>query len=219
MRHAPRHATGRAGLLAIAASLALLAAACGDQAPGDEVIEIDPDDEATEEPAEDDVADDEEVTDDEATEEPAEDQATEDEATDEEDAAGDDDLRAEVELEVPAEEGSEDTETVTYTVVCGASASIEDTDDPAGWVDEEPSVEASDACEAAEALLADPPEQDPEAACTQVYGGPHTATVTVTHGDQEVAVDFGRTNGCEIGTWDEYEALLGEADMFGGVEG
>ena len=37
--------------------------------------------------------------------------------------------------------------------------------------------------------------------CTQVYGGPETATVTGTWDGEPVDAEFNRTNGCEITRW------------------
>lgn len=46
--------------------------------------------------------------------------------------------------------------------------------------------------------------------CTQVYGGPQTATVTGTAGGAPVEATFSRVNGCEISRWDAVSALLGD---------
>ncbi len=56
----------------------------------------------------------------------------------------------------------------------------------------------------------------PDAMCTQIYGGPQTATVTGTFRGEPVNAEFSRTDGCEIARWDKHVALLVEA---GGVEG
>ena len=42
--------------------------------------------------------------------------------------------------------------------------------------------------------------------CTQVYGGPDTATIKGTWRGRDVDSRFNQTNGCEIGRW---EALIG----------
>lgn len=47
---------------------------------------------------------------------------------------------------------------------------------------------------------------DPAAMCTQVYGGPDTATVNGTWRGRDVSSTFDLTNGCEIARW---EALVG----------
>lgn len=45
-------------------------------------------------------------------------------------------------------------------------------------------------------------------ACTQIYGGPQTATVTGTYRGQPVDARFSRTDGCEISRWDRVSAVL-----------
>jgi hypothetical protein len=47
--------------------------------------------------------------------------------------------------------------------------------------------------------------------CTEIYGGPQTATITGTFAGSPVDVALSRTNGCEIGRWDELSALVGPA--------
>jgi hypothetical protein len=54
-----------------------------------------------------------------------------------------------------------------------------------------------------------------DAMCTQVYGGPQTATVTGTLRGEPVDAEFSRTDGCQISRWDEHVTLLVES---GGVE-
>lgn len=44
--------------------------------------------------------------------------------------------------------------------------------------------------------------------CTQVYGGPETATVTGTWRGQPVLSSFTRTDGCQIARWQSLAALL-----------
>ena len=52
----------------------------------------------------------------------------------------------------------------------------------------------------------------PDVACTEIYGGPATATVIETvDGTVTRRARFSRINGCEIARWDEAEALLGAA--------
>ena len=48
-------------------------------------------------------------------------------------------------------------------------------------------------------------------ACTQVYGGPETATVSGTWRGATVLSSFKRTNGCEIGRWNALVGLLPRA--------
>lgn len=53
-------------------------------------------------------------------------------------------------------------------------------------------------------------------ACTEIYGGPQTATVTGTYRGEPVDAEFDRTNGCEISRWDAHVDLLVER---GGADG
>ena len=52
----------------------------------------------------------------------------------------------------------------------------------------------------------EPPATD--VACTEIYGGPETATVTGTIDGQSVNASFSRTDGCQIARWDALSALL-----------
>jgi hypothetical protein len=45
--------------------------------------------------------------------------------------------------------------------------------------------------------------------CTEIYGGPETATVSGTIDGKPVNAQFKRTNGCEIHRWDQVQGLLG----------
>jgi hypothetical protein len=45
-------------------------------------------------------------------------------------------------------------------------------------------------------------------ACTQLYGGPETATVKGTLDGEPVDGSFKRTDGCEISRWEKVQALL-----------
>jgi hypothetical protein len=47
-------------------------------------------------------------------------------------------------------------------------------------------------------------------ACTMIYGGPETATVTGTWNGENVSATFSRTNGCEINRWAQMVPLLPE---------
>jgi hypothetical protein len=83
----------------------------------------------------------------------------------------------------------------TWHLTCQPSGG--DHPDPAG------------ACQALQrsgaAALAEVP---PSTACTQIYGGPQTATVTGTRNGEPVNARFKRTNGCEIARWDSLVPLL-----------
>ncbi|MQA86237.1 MAG: hypothetical protein GEV03_16785 [Streptosporangiales bacterium] len=56
--------------------------------------------------------------------------------------------------------------------------------------------------------------QDPFAApskqqiCTQIYGGPQTASIEGEWSGKSVSADFSRKNGCEIKTWDALEPVF-----------
>jgi hypothetical protein len=69
----------------------------------------------------------------------------------------------------------------------------------------------SEACGAAagvsDADLA-PPAGDQ--ACTQLYGGPQTASISGTLRGEHVDARFSRTDGCEIARWEHVRPLLGE---------
>jgi Subtilisin inhibitor-like len=71
--------------------------------------------------------------------------------------------------------------------------------------------DATGAC-AALAAVDDPFKPlDKTMACTEIYGGPQTATVTGTYKGSAVHASFARTNGCEIAQWDKLHAALGSA--------
>ena len=77
----------------------------------------------------------------------------------------------------------------TYTLTC----------DPAGGDHPQP-PQACDALDEAGAEIFDPVPSD--AACTTLYGGPQTATVTGTYRGRVVDTTFDRINGCEIDRWE-----------------
>jgi ABC-type transport system substrate-binding protein len=70
------------------------------------------------------------------------------------------------------------------------------------------------ACEwLASARDLDPDPLDPvggDVACTEIYGGAQTATVTGTLAGEPLDSAFSRTNGCEIARWDAALPLLVE---------
>ncbi len=91
-----------------------------------------------------------------------------------------------------------DHPTVEYRVTClGDTATI--TGDPDG-------VDGPGACtvlarpEVAQRLVDGPPTQR---ACTEIYGGPDTATITGTLDGAAVDTVVDRTNGCGIAEWDD----------------
>jgi hypothetical protein len=48
-------------------------------------------------------------------------------------------------------------------------------------------------------------------ACTEIFGGPQTATVTGTLAGAPIDAEFSRANGCEIARWVAAAPVLGEA--------
>ena len=56
----------------------------------------------------------------------------------------------------------------------------------------------------------------PDAVCTELYGGPQTASVTGTLKGKPVDARFSRTDGCQIDRWDSHAALLLERGGIGG---
>lgn len=63
--------------------------------------------------------------------------------------------------------------------------------------------------EIADLLLAEP---DPDRICTSIFGGPQTARVSGTIGDERVERAFSRENGCAISDWDAAVPLLPPAE-------
>lgn len=48
--------------------------------------------------------------------------------------------------------------------------------------------------------------------CTQIYGGPQTATITGTYRGERVRLELSRTDGCRIAQWDRLGAVLPPLD-------
>lgn len=63
-------------------------------------------------------------------------------------------------------------------------------------------------CKGATQTGIEPVEDD--VACTQVFGGPATATVVGTLQGEEVDAKFDLTDGCEIDRWKRNSGLLGD---------
>lgn len=107
---------------------------------------------------------------------------------------GDEGAFPEAELSVTVEHP--DFDTVTYDISCaGDTATVEGSD-----------LDAEAACTA----LSDPVVQTrlidgPPAGqvCTEIYGGPDTASITGTLEGESVSAQVDRTNGCGISDWDE----------------
>ncbi|WP_456925109.1 SSI family serine proteinase inhibitor [Geodermatophilus sp. SYSU D00705] len=53
-----------------------------------------------------------------------------------------------------------------------------------------------------------------DAVCTELYGGPQTATVTGRWGGEPVDLRLSRTDGCRIAQWDSLVPLVPEAVAF-----
>ena len=71
------------------------------------------------------------------------------------------------------------------------------------------SAEESPQCEKVAALrLADIEPPSRAIACTELYGGPQTATITGTLRGERVDLKLSRVNGCEIARWEAAGALL-----------
>jgi hypothetical protein len=69
----------------------------------------------------------------------------------------------------------------------------------------------SDACGAAAGVSsADLAPTPGDTACTQIYGGPQTASITGTLRGEAVNATFARTDGCAIARWDGVKDLLAE---------
>ena len=57
----------------------------------------------------------------------------------------------------------------------------------------------------------------PDQVCTQIYGGPETATVVGTWNGTELDASFARNDGCEISRWDAVVGLIGAGTTAGGA--
>ena len=65
------------------------------------------------------------------------------------------------------------------------------------------------ACDAAAALRpADLEPVPPDTACTELFGGPQTATIAGTLEGRSVSARFARHDGCEIARWEKVAPLL-----------
>lgn len=90
-----------------------------------------------------------------------------------------------------------DIDASSYRIVCdGNTATVEGSD----------AIDADEAC----AQLAQAPVQErlvegppADRVCTEVYGGPDTATIVGSIDGQPVDTVIDRTNGCGISEWDE----------------
>jgi hypothetical protein len=69
----------------------------------------------------------------------------------------------------------------------------------------------SQACKTVSAITRDDLAPTPAGmACTQIFGGPETATITGTLRGSAVSARFSRSDGCEIQRWQRVQPLLAE---------
>lgn len=110
----------------------------------------------------------------------------------------------------PGRTGSSGPATATELVVVGtdgsgARVSWRLTCDPPGGDHPDPDAACRVLAEAGDRALPPVPK---DRVCTQVYGGPETATVSGTWRGRPVLSSFTRTDGCQIARWDALAALL-----------
>jgi hypothetical protein len=69
-------------------------------------------------------------------------------------------------------------------------------------------LRAEEACAALEQHSDSVAPVPQDLACTEIYGGPETATVSGTLDGRRIEAQFSRSNGCEIARWDALAPLL-----------
>ncbi len=106
--------------------------------------------------------------------------------------------------------GSEPTADLTVSVSDGNGAVITSmlTCAPPGGDHPDPAAACAALAVAGTDVFSPP---DPDLACTEIYGGPQTASITGTVGGTRVNATFSRKNGCEIARWDALGPILGSA--------
>jgi hypothetical protein len=115
----------------------------------------------------------------------------------------------------PEEAPTSSATSLTITVDLGDGSTAQEwtlTCDPPGGTHAQPEA----ACAAL--LDLDPTVFDPIPAnqvCTQIYGGPETATVQGPWNGEDLDASFARNNGCEIARWD---AVAGLFPAMGGTD-
>ena len=103
-----------------------------------------------------------------------------------------------------AEPGDTDL-TIVINDGSGSTKTWRLTCNPAGGTHPDPQA----ACQALEANgAAALPPVPKDKACTQIYGGPETATISGTWKGQPVMSMFARNDGCQISRWKLMEGLL-----------
>jgi hypothetical protein len=95
--------------------------------------------------------------------------------------------------------------TIVISDGSGSSKTWRLTCDPPGGTHPDPTA----ACRALETSgAAALPAVPKDKACTQIYGGPETATITGTWQGERVISTFARNDGCQINRWKLLEGLL-----------
>jgi hypothetical protein len=97
--------------------------------------------------------------------------------------------------------------TVTVLDSAGTTSTTRLTCHPAGGTHPKPRI----ACRQLHAMSKPFAPLPADVMCTQIYGGPETATVTGVWNGRRVSMTFSRTDGCRIAQWDAYSYLLGAA--------
>jgi hypothetical protein len=104
-----------------------------------------------------------------------------------------------------ADSGSSSSQETTLTITLVSDEGVDpeaytlECDPPGG--DHPQAAEACKALDAAGVDVFEPVAKDQM--CTQLYGGPQTATVTGTYEGEKVDAAFNRTNGCEVDRWEQ----------------
>ncbi len=82
----------------------------------------------------------------------------------------------------------------TWTLTC----------DPAGGSHPSPAAACAELATATDPFSPTPPDR----ACTMIYGGAQTATITGTYRGRTVDASYARSDGCEIARWDAVASVL-----------
>jgi len=95
--------------------------------------------------------------------------------------------------------------TVTFRADDRAAPTVWDlTCDPVGGNHPDPQRACQALTDAGDPFAPPPKDQ----ICTQIYGGPQTASVVGTWRGKNVRGDFNRRDGCQIARWDALRAVL-----------
>lgn len=110
----------------------------------------------------------------------------------------------EISTATPAEPGGTDL-TIVVRDGSGKTSTWHLTCDPPGGTHPDPKA----ACRVLEANgAAALPPVPKDKVCTQIYGGPETATITGTWQGKQIMSQFARNDGCQISRWKLMEGLL-----------